>query len=41
MSGSGPTVFGVFEEKQNAVLCHENLKSEYPGNVFLVKPIRN
>jgi 4-diphosphocytidyl-2-C-methyl-D-erythritol kinase len=41
MSGSGPTVFGVFEEKQNAVLCHENLKSEYPGNVFLVNPIRN
>jgi len=41
MSGSGPTVFGVFEEKQNAVLCYENLKSEYPGNVFLVKPIRS
>ncbi|MCK5192641.1 MAG: 4-(cytidine 5'-diphospho)-2-C-methyl-D-erythritol kinase [Desulfobulbaceae bacterium] len=41
MSGSGPTVFGVFEEKQSAILCHENLKSEYPGNVFLVKPIRN
>lgn len=41
MSGSGPTIFGVFEEKQSAAHCLENLKPEYPGNVFLVKPIRN
>ena len=39
MSGSGPTVFGVFEEKVRAVHCYENLKSQYPENIFLVKPI--
>lgn len=41
MSGSGPTVFAVFDNKQQAGDCQKSLKSDYPGNVFLVKPIRN
>ena len=41
MSGSGPTVFAVFDNELHAVDCQESLNPDYPGNVFLVKPIRN
>lgn len=38
MSGSGPTVFGIFEEKENAENCVQELKKLCP-NVFLTKPV--
>lgn len=38
MSGSGPTVFALFENKQNAVACAEELKKICP-NVFLTVPV--
>ena len=38
MSGSGPTVFGVFENGDDAVKCAEELKKICP-NVFLTKPV--
>ena len=40
MSGSGPTVFGVFRERQDACKCAERLKREFDG-VFLAKPCEN
>jgi 4-diphosphocytidyl-2-C-methyl-D-erythritol kinase len=41
MSGSGPTVFGVFKNRQDALNCRNHLEPDYPDNVFLVKPIRS
>ena len=38
MSGSGPTVFGVFENGDDAVKCAEELKKICP-NVFVTKPV--
>ena len=40
MSGSGPTVFGLFAQDKNdmAAACYEELKSEY-SNTFLVDPL--
>lgn len=38
MSGSGPTVFAVFEDKSNAEKCAEELK-EICNNVFVTKPV--
>lgn len=42
MSGSGPTVFGVFppEQKEAAVTAFRKLRQEMPaGQIFLVKPV--
>ena len=37
MSGSGPTVFGLFSNKENAEDCYNKLKKKY-DNVYLCKP---
>ncbi len=37
MSGSGPTVFGVFLDKNNAQNCFDEFVKEYPGKVFLTE----
>ena len=38
MSGSGPTVFGLFAEKQSAVKCFTIFEQRYGNNVFLTRP---
>lgn len=38
MSGSGPTVFGLFKEKGDAVHSYESFKYRYGNNVFLTRP---
>lgn len=38
MSGSGPTVFGLFENKENAEKCADELKEICP-NVYLTVPV--
>ena len=38
MSGSGPTVFGLFSEKEKAEQCCEKLCKKYE-NVYLCKPV--
>jgi len=38
MSGSGPTVFGLFDEKQIAVKMAEFFQQRYGDNVFLTRP---
>ena len=38
MSGSGPTVFGIFEDKAKAEKCKEEL-SKICNDVFLTKPV--
>ena len=38
MSGSGPTVFGLFPQKEDAEHCIIQLSKKYGGNVFLVRP---
>jgi 4-diphosphocytidyl-2-C-methyl-D-erythritol kinase len=40
MSGSGPTVFGVFDQEHKAKTCQKHLGLKYPDKVFLVNPIR-
>lgn len=40
MSGSGPTVFALFENKENAENCAEELKKICP-NVFLTTPVNH
>ena len=40
MSGSGPTVFGLFKEKENAEKCAEELKKICP-NVYLTTPVNH
>lgn len=37
MSGSGPTVFGLFSNKENAEDCYNRLSKKY-DNVYLCKP---
>lgn len=37
MSGSGPTVFGLFSDKEKADDCYDKLKKKY-DNVYLCKP---
>ena len=37
MSGSGPTVFGLFSDKENAEDCYNKLKKKY-NSVYLCKP---
>lgn len=38
MSGSGPTVFGLFSEKEKAEQCYEKLCKKYE-DVYLCKPV--
>ncbi len=40
MSGSGPTVFALFEKKENAEKCAEELKKICP-NVFVTTPVNH
>ncbi len=40
MSGSGPTVFALFESKENAEACAEELKKICP-NVFVTTPVNH
>ena len=39
MSGSGPTVFGVFTDKDKAKSCYENFKDRFGQSVFMTMPI--
>ncbi|MBU4264126.1 MAG: 4-(cytidine 5'-diphospho)-2-C-methyl-D-erythritol kinase [Proteobacteria bacterium] len=39
MSGSGPTVFGIFLDSGFATQCVINLQHVYPGRVFLTEPL--
>ena len=39
MSGSGPTVFGIFMDFGLAAQCAINLQHVYPGRVFLTEPL--
>lgn len=34
MSGSGPTVFAAFTERQQAQQYYQKVKQEYPGAIF-------
>lgn len=38
MSGTGPTVFGIFDEKEKAQAVYQSLKSQYP-DTFLTRPV--
>ena len=38
MSGSGPTVFGLFSDEENAKQCCEKLKAKYK-DVYICKPV--
>ncbi len=38
MSGSGPSVFGIFETKNKAKMCRNRL-SDYLKDVFIVEPV--
>lgn len=38
MSGSGPTVFGIFSDKEKAENCYEKLSKKYT-EVYLCKPV--
>ena len=37
MTGSGPTVFGIFTDPNQAALCHTRLKARY-HDTFVVRP---
>ena len=39
MSGSGPTVFGIFTDKVKASACAEELEKDYSNKVFLTDPL--
>ncbi len=39
MSGSGPSVFGIFNDKNDALKCCEELK-QFSNNVFLTVPVK-
>lgn len=42
MSGSGPTVFGIFDSKADAEKCRDELRKKYPSaRVFLTGPCPN
>lgn len=38
MSGTGPTVFGIFDSKSRAQSAYQTLKSQYP-DTFLTRPV--
>ncbi|MFI3140744.1 MAG: 4-(cytidine 5'-diphospho)-2-C-methyl-D-erythritol kinase [Clostridia bacterium] len=40
MSGSGPSVFGVFEDEKQAKLCYEKLKTAFP-ETFLCSSVKH
>ena len=40
MSGSGPTVFGLFESRENAESCAEELK-KICKDVFVTVPVEH
>ena len=40
MSGSGPTVFGLFSDESKANDCYNKLKSKY-NQVYICKPVNN
>ncbi len=40
MSGSGPTVFGIFSDKEKAENCYERLSKKYT-EVYLCKPVNS
>lgn len=39
MSGSGPTVFGIFDDKETVLACQSALAT-VPGDVFLCHPVK-
>ncbi|HSR35899.1 MAG TPA: hypothetical protein VLL73_01870, partial [Desulfurivibrionaceae bacterium] len=39
MSGSGPTVFGLFADRASAERCAASLKPRYGDRVFLTRPL--
>lgn len=39
MSGSGPTVFGLFAEQETAMRCAASLTLRYGGKVFVTRPL--
>ncbi|MCR4656424.1 MAG: 4-(cytidine 5'-diphospho)-2-C-methyl-D-erythritol kinase [Lachnospiraceae bacterium] len=39
MSGSGPTVFGIFEDKQSAERCYRELEGKLNGKLILTEPM--
>ncbi len=41
MSGSGPTVFGIFTDFERADAVKENLEKDFPGRVFLTCPLHS
>ncbi len=38
MSGSGPTVFGIFRDEKKAKACRDTVGRLFPARVFLTKP---
>jgi len=40
MSGSGPTVFGIFDVEESAISCVEKIKTNGKGHVFLTRPLQ-
>lgn len=38
MSGSGPTIFGLFDEEENALKCAEKLREKY-SEVYVCEPV--
>jgi 4-diphosphocytidyl-2-C-methyl-D-erythritol kinase len=39
MSGSGPTVFGLFADNDKAMRCRDEMRRKYPGaRIFLTRP---
>lgn len=40
MSGSGPTVFGLFSDEYKASECYDKLKAKY-NQVYICKPVKN
>ena len=42
MSGSGPTVFGIFTDQQKALVCRDSLRTSHPEvHSFLTVPVRD
>lgn len=41
MSGSGPTVFGLFDDRESATRCAASLKPRYGDKVFLTRPLHD
>ena len=40
MSGSGPTIYGVFETEENATTCADALKAAGYENAFVCRPVK-